>query len=42
MRICDDCEDKHLFQKYMMLEVKAEESLLAQESIITEKYNAIR
>lgn len=30
VRICDECEDKHLYDKYMKLEMKAEESLTTQ------------
>lgn len=36
-RICDNCEDKYLFESYMKLELKAEEAILMQEEIVFEK-----
>lgn len=37
MRICDDCEDKYLFDKYKSTESKAEEALAMQEMIVQAK-----
>ena len=37
VRICDNCEDKYLFGKYMKMEMKNEESLTAQETIVLAK-----
>jgi hypothetical protein len=28
VRICDDCEDKYLFESYMKFELKAEEAIV--------------
>ena len=36
-RICDNCEDQFLFDAYMKLEIKAEESLAVEEKIVTMK-----
>jgi hypothetical protein len=36
-RICDDCEDKYLFECYMKFELKAEEAIQMQEEIVTAK-----
>ena len=33
-RICDDCEDKILFENYMKVEIKAEEAIVAHEEIV--------
>lgn len=33
-RICDDCEDKTLFENYMKVEIKAEEAIVAHEEIV--------
>ena len=34
VRICDDCEDKYLYDKYKSSESKAEEALAMQEMIV--------
>lgn len=34
-RICDDCEDKYLFESYMRFELKAEEAIVMHEEIVT-------
>lgn len=41
VRVCDDCEDKHLFEKYMKTEIKAEEALQLQEMIIETKHKEL-
>lgn len=41
MRICDDCEDKYLFDKYRTSESKAEEALAMQEMIVEAKRNEL-
>ena len=41
MRICDDCEDKYLFDKHKTSESKAEEALAMQEMIIESKRNEL-
>lgn len=37
-KICDYCEDKFLYEAYMKLEIKAEESLAVEEEIVAMKY----
>lgn len=37
LRICDDCEDSYLYDKYMKFETKAEEAIAMQEMIIQTK-----
>lgn len=34
VRICDNCEDRYLYSKYMKLELKNEETIIAHESIV--------
>jgi hypothetical protein len=41
VRVCDDCEDKHLFEKYMKTEIKAEEAVQLQEMIIETKHREL-
>lgn len=41
VRICDDCEDKILFDRYMKSESKAEEALAMQEMIVQSKRNEL-
>ena len=41
LKVCDDCEDKHLFEKYMKTELKAEEALQMQEMIIASKHQEL-
>ena len=41
MRICDECDDKIIYDKYMKLESKAEEALLMQEMIIQGKHDEL-
>ena len=41
MRICDECDDKIIYDKYMKLESKAEEALLMQEMIIQGKHEEL-
>lgn len=41
MKICDDCEDKYIYDKYMKLEGKAEEAILMQEMIIQGKHEEL-
>ncbi len=36
-RICEDCEDKYLFNKHLKLEKKADEAVSMQETIIQVK-----
>jgi len=37
-RICDICEDRVLYETYMKLEAKAEESLAVEEEIVALKH----
>lgn len=41
VRICDDCEDKQLYDKYRNSESKAEEALAMQEMIVEAKRNEL-
>lgn len=41
VRICDDCEDKQLYDKYRTSESKAEEALAMQEMIVEAKRNEL-
>jgi hypothetical protein len=41
LRICDDCEDKQLYDKYRNTESKAEEALAMQEMIVEAKRNEL-
>jgi len=41
VRICDDCEDKQLYDKYRNTESKAEEALAMQEMIVEAKRNEL-
>lgn len=41
MRICDECDDKLIYDKYMHLESKAEEAILMQEMIIQGKHGEL-
>lgn len=41
VKICDKCEDDYLFSKYMKFELKNEESIAAQESIVQAKKDEI-
>lgn len=40
-KICDCCEDKFVYDSYMKLEKKKEESLLVEEEIITMKHDNV-
>lgn len=41
MRICDDCEDKYIHDKYLKLEHKAEEAVAMQEMIVQAKHDEL-
>ena len=41
VRICDDCDDKIIYDKYMKLQSKAEEAILMQEMIIQGKHDEL-
>ena len=41
VKICDDCEDKQLQDRYMKIENKAEEALIMQEMIVQAKHEEL-